>query len=150
MLFFDALIGNQDRHPFNWMVLFYPNDIICLSPIYDSGASLGFRFEDSYLLKMIQNEPKMNKYMKNTKTKAGIFEKKQIRAKQLLNYLVTEYPEEAKSIIEKINDFNINEYINYIESLSFINEYQKQWLLKIIPFRRNKILQWVKEQERES
>ncbi|RCW77289.1 HipA domain-containing protein [Saliterribacillus persicus] len=150
MLVFDALIGNQDRHPFNWMVLFYPNDEIRLSPIYDNGASLGFRFEDSYLLKMIENESMMNKYMKNTKSKAGIFEKKQVKVKQLLNYLITEYPKETASIIEKINDFNITEYNNYINSLSFISEYQEKWLLKIIPFRRNKILQWVKEKERKS
>lgn len=93
MLLFDILIGNQDRHPFNWQILF----LKCgprFSPIYDNGASLGFRFEDEQLLKRTSNTSEMNKYTNNTKVKAGLFEKKVVRAKDLLLYIKNYYPEE--------------------------------------------------------
>lgn len=37
MLIFDIFIGNQDRHPFNWMILFFDTEIK-FSPIYDNGV----------------------------------------------------------------------------------------------------------------
>ena len=50
MQVFDILIGNQDRHPFNWQILFLVDEGAKFSPIYDNGASLGFRFEDEQLM----------------------------------------------------------------------------------------------------
>src|SRR5690625_4675922 len=40
MNIFDLLIGNQDRHPFNWQILFKGNKHF-FGPLYDNGASLG-------------------------------------------------------------------------------------------------------------
>lgn len=146
MLFFDLLIGNQDRHPFNWMVLFYQDNTIQFPPIYDNGASLGFRFEDSVLSDMIKKEPKMNQYTKRTKSKVGIFEKKQVKIKVLINFLFKEYPLESQLSVEKIKSFNLQNYHDYIESLEILSKEQRDWLLSIIPFRRRKILQWIEEE----
>ena len=87
MNFFDILIGNQDRHPFNWMMLYYEDGNKSFSPIYDNGASLGFRFDDNQLNMYITNETQLHKYIRNTKVKAGLFEYKQVKAKDLINVL---------------------------------------------------------------
>lgn len=81
MLVFDILIGNQNRHPFNWLILFFETGVK-LSPIYDNGA-LGFRFEDEQLMKITSSVAKMNKYVRNTKVKAGLFERKKCKSKGL-------------------------------------------------------------------
>lgn len=86
MNIFDILIGNQDRHPFNWMVLFKSVDEVEFSTIYDNGASLGFRFDEEKLLEYINDENKLNKYMRNSKVKAGLFENKQVKSKEMLSY----------------------------------------------------------------
>ncbi|WP_241738397.1 hypothetical protein [Anoxybacillus flavithermus] len=86
MQLFDILIGNQDRHPFNWQLLFLETGAK-FSPIYDNGASLGFRFEDEKLIQMVSNPQEMNKYTEKTRVKAGIFEKKKVKAKDLLTYI---------------------------------------------------------------
>jgi hypothetical protein len=45
---FDAFIGNQDRHCYNWGIIDEKNGYR-LAPIYDSGASLGFQLKETEL-----------------------------------------------------------------------------------------------------
>lgn len=138
---FDILIGNQDRHPFNWMLLFLPE--VKFAPVYDNGASLGFRFDDEQLMDMITNEHKMSSYTRKTKVKAGIFEKKKVKAQDLLtyisNYFIDEFDESKKMLVH----FDMERYSAFIQSLDILSDVQKEWLLKIIPFRRNMILDWI-------
>ncbi len=59
------------------------------SPIYDNGASLGFRFDDTKLAYMLSNEQELNKYTNKTRVKAGIFEKKKVKARDLIIYITS-------------------------------------------------------------
>jgi hypothetical protein len=52
VIVFDALIGNTDRHPENWGIIWrgYGSGARCrLSPAYDNGTSLGYEFADDRL-----------------------------------------------------------------------------------------------------
>ncbi|EKN62778.1 HipA domain-containing protein [Schinkia azotoformans] len=144
---FDIFIGNQDRHPFNWQVLFLAEEGAKFSPIYDNGASLGFRFDDEQLMMKAINVQEMNKYMKNTKVKAGLFEKKSVKAKDLLIYIHKHYPNEFKSSLDKLIKFDTERYIKFIQSLDLLSEAQRVWLQHIIPIRRQKILEWFGKEE---
>lgn len=146
MQIFDILIGNQDRHPFNWMLLFFRNGDVKFSPIYDNGASLGFRFTDEKLQNMITDETQMNKYINRTKVKAGIFEKKQVKARDVLKLLVNEFPDEMRNCVKKVEDFDLKQYNNYIMSLSILSDEQRKWLVSIIPLRRMKMLAWIEKE----
>lgn len=42
MNLFDMLIGNQDRHPYNWVILF-KNGEAFFGLLFDNGASMGFQ-----------------------------------------------------------------------------------------------------------
>lgn len=143
---FDTLIGNQDRHPFNWTLLFLSTGVR-FSPIYDNGASLGFRFDDSQLRIKVSNSQELNKYTNRTKVKAGIFEKKKVKAKELLTYISQRYPMEFYESVQMLRNLNIDQYSKFIRSLSILSEAQRDWLLNIIPFRREKILEWIREEE---
>ncbi|KAB2952949.1 hypothetical protein F9B85_06685 [Heliorestis acidaminivorans] len=144
MLFFDILIGNQDRHPYNWSLLFFSSGQVKLSPIYDNGASLGFRFDDQSLQTYLANPQKFDKYIKSTKVKAGLFEKKKVSAIDLLTYLSKYYPVEYARNLINIEGFDIPCYEDFICSLEYITRYQREWLLAIIPFRIKKIIEWAR------
>lgn len=146
MLVFDILIGNQDRHPFNWQILYFGTGIK-FSPIYDNGASLGFRFEDERLIEMTSNSAQINKYVRNTRVKAGLLERKNVKATDLLTFLQMHYPNELVSIVKKLKCFNVDIYRQFIQSLDLLSDAQKTWLQLIVPYRREKILEWIEEEE---
>ncbi|MEK4167538.1 hypothetical protein NST18_13930 [Anoxybacillus sp. FSL W8-0104] len=133
---------NQDRHPFNWKLLFLETGAK-FSPIYDNGVSLGFRFDDEKLMQMVSNPQEMNKYTEKTKVKAGIFEKKKVKAKDLLTYISKNFTDEFNQSIQKLVEFDLIRYSDFIQSLDILSEAQKDWLLNIVPFRRKKILEWI-------
>lgn len=142
MNLFDVLIGNQDRHPFNWMMLYYEDGENKFSPIYDNGASLGFRFDDQTLDEYIESETKIPKYIRNAKVKVGIFENKQVKAKDLIKFLKQYYAVECEDIIKRIDGFNFDNYHEYIDRHILLTTKQKEWLKLIIFFRREYILRW--------
>jgi len=148
MNFFDILIGNQDRHPFNWMMLYYEDGKKSFSPIYDNGASLGFRFDDEKLKMYLSNEIQLHKYIRNTKVKAGLFEYKQVKAKDLIKVLKNRYNEESSIIIAQIEAFDFYKYEGYITRSLFLTEKQKEWLKLIISIRQEYILKWYKGEEK--
>ena len=71
MNIFDILIGNQDRHPYNWQILFRQQDVF-FSPFYDNGASLGWQLSDSKLLELINDPIRMNSFYNRLRVKAGL------------------------------------------------------------------------------
>jgi hypothetical protein len=99
---FDILIGNQDRHPFKWRLLFLLVNEIKFSPIYDNGVFLGFCFDDEHLRVKVLNEREMNKYTNKTKVKAGLFENKSVKAKDLITYISEHSPVKFNASIKKL------------------------------------------------
>lgn len=146
MLLFDILIGNQDRHPYNWQILYFDSGYR-FSPIYDNGASLGFRFEDEKLLEKISNVTKLDRYIRRTRVKAGMFERKNVKAMDLIQYLRINFPDELQNSVRKLKAFDIERYQKFIRSLQLLSEIQKDWLQLIIPYRREKILEWIEKEE---
>lgn len=146
MLIFDILIGNQDRHPYNWQILYFKTGYR-FSPIYDNGASLGFRFEDEQLHEMVSNNVKLDRYVRKTRVKARVFERKNVKARDLLEYIHANFPNELQNSVRKLESFDLVQYKQTIQSLDLLSEAQKDWLQLIIPYRREKILEWIEEEE---
>jgi len=147
MNYFDVFIGNQDRHPFNWMMLYYEDGEKKFSPIYDNGASLGFRFDDEKLSHYLSDGIQLHKYIRKTKVKAGLFEDKQIKAKDLIKVMKNRYANESEEIMTRINNFNLKRYEDYINKNVLLSENQKEWLKLIISLRREYILKWYEGEE---
>lgn len=147
MNFFDILIGNQDRHSFNWMMLYYEDGKKIFSPIYDNGASLGFRLDDGQLEEYMQSETKIPKYIRNAKLKVGIFENKRVKAKELVDFLRDNFSNECEQIISKIEVFDFEKYHKFINRQTILSEKQKEWLKLIISHRREYILKWYREED---
>lgn len=112
-----------------------------------NGASLGFNFNNEKLIEMNSSESKLNKYVRNTRVKAGLFENSKVKGQDLLMYIGNHYPEELGNSIKKIQNFNLEEYDDYIRSIKLLSVEQKKWLIRIISARKEKILEWVREKE---
>ena len=75
MLLFDILVGNNDRHFYNWAVIrsitqsFKPR----FSPIYDTARGLFWNNDDESLRKRLKNNPEafIKKYCKGSRPKIG-------------------------------------------------------------------------------
>lgn len=76
-----------------------------------------------------------------------MFERKSVKASDLLSYIQVKFPKELQKSIKKLGDFDVVQYQAFIQSLDLLSEAQKEWLLLIIPYRRTKILEWVGEEE---
>ncbi|MEK4488774.1 HipA domain-containing protein [Paenibacillus sp. FSL L8-0493] len=146
MIYFDILIGNQDRHPYNWMMVYYENGDRKFSPIYDNGASLGFRFDDDKLVDYLSNITQLEKYIKKTKVKAGLFEKKQVKLNDLIKVMKKRYRNQSDTVIVKLQQFDFEKYYHLINNQSILTEVQKEWLKLIIIHRRNYILKLYEEE----
>lgn len=146
MLLFDILIGNQDRHPYNWQILYFDSGYRFL-PIYDNGAPLGFRFEDEQLLENVSNIAKLDKYIRDTRVKAGMFERKKVKAMDLIQYIQVNFPDELQNSVSKLIDFDTKQYQEFVQSLDLLSKAQKDWLQLVIPYRRERILDWIGKEE---
>jgi hypothetical protein len=79
MLAFDAIVGNNDRHHYNWGVVIHENHghEPYFSPIYDSARALFWNDSESKL-EVIKKDPDpkrlpafINRYVKNSRPKTG-------------------------------------------------------------------------------
>src|SRR5690625_1535243 len=146
MNLYDILIGNQDRHSYNWQILFKGEEIL-FAPLYDNGASLGWQLSDSYLQTMLNDERKMSAYLRKMKEKAGLLEDKfpLLKATDVLNNLITLYTIEIKEIANRMIQFDWENYFAYIDDFPLITEIRKEFLKEFIQFRMNKLIQYTVE-----
>lgn len=146
MLLFDFVIGNQDRHPYNWSLL-YTEEGVMMSPLYDNGASLGFRFEDDKLESYLQDEVKRKKYYRNTKVKFGLCEKDQVKMIDLYSFLHENFLLEVSDFIGRIENFDYNQFSKRLEENSCLSIAQKKWLNQVIAERNEMLVNLFRERE---
>lgn len=67
MLTFDALIGHNDRHPYNWGVIvpIQKSRAPKFSPVYDTARALFWNIPEPRVRQMLRDEQQLEKYVKN-------------------------------------------------------------------------------------
>lgn len=90
MLFFDALIGNNDRHMYNWGIIrdVYGVKKAEFSPIYDSARGLLWNETEDKIYDIINTKNRraqfVKKYCENSKPKIGIENKENVNHFELI------------------------------------------------------------------
>ncbi|NJP37973.1 hypothetical protein [Alkalicoccus luteus] len=140
MNLFDILIGNQDRHGHNWQILHIEGRRV-FAPLYDNGASLGWQLSEVEVESLIADEVRMNTFFKKTQVKMGMDNKEtpRIKAKQVLVYICAHYKKEANTFFERLSQFDMEEYRRFLEGFPLITPERKQFLHKLIEFRKAKM-----------
>ncbi len=96
MLLFDAIVGNNDRHFFNWGVLrdLRGKEPPHFSPIYDTARGLFWNYSDLQLTAILSNKKQLNsvlkKYFEKSKPKVGWEGFKEINHSVLVEKLLSQ------------------------------------------------------------
>ncbi len=79
MILFDGLVGNNDRHSYNWGVItsVKKNHKVSFAPIYDTARGLHWNISEENVKRILQSEqkngsnPQIEKYVVNSRPKIG-------------------------------------------------------------------------------
>jgi len=73
MLAFDAIVGNNDRHHYNWGVIdnIFGKHVPHFSPIYDSARGLFWNYSEKQIDDHLYNATKLKKYIDGSKPMTG-------------------------------------------------------------------------------
>ncbi len=122
LITFDAIVGNNDRHFYNWGVIGNTkkrNNIMKLSPIYDTARGLTWNLSDAKIIewgKLDKSNKKFENYILNAEPRISIEENKEASHFDLLRYLNKINPEYA-TIIKNLSSVN-----NEIKVLNLITK----------------------------
>lgn len=130
LIVFDAIVGNNDRHFYNWGVI----DTIKITaktptfaPVYDSARGLFWNYSDGNIIRIVDQESKIKKYIEGACPRISIEENKKANHFQLIDFL--RYNSEYKCIIHDLsllkNENHVIEMLNDEFSYFFIPERNK-------------------------
>lgn len=140
---FDALIGNQDRHCDNWGIIATRSDYR-LAPIYDNGASFGFGLKEDRIKMMFKDSNMFKAFSNRSYSLIGIDGKKKPKYLELLSFIRSQYPKEVEDAINRLsilNKDNIEGILNTIPT-SIMSDVYKEWVVKLLLYRRDWIIKW--------
>lgn len=150
MLLFDALIGNSDRHPGNFM---YSED--GFYPLFDNGSALCSYVEENKIRDILKDK---NRFlaMCTTKSKPVVRDDQKITHEELIHILETQFPDEvlqfSKGVTERLDVVSVLDETRRMLGFSderyqllyrFL-EYRKSWFVRIV--QQNRAFQRGREQ----
>ena len=145
MLFFDGLIGNNDRHMYNWGVIrnIFGKKIAFFSKIYDTARGFLWNRTEEQLNKIIKNNNTENfvkKYCNNSKPKIGIEGKQLVNHFELIEYYKEHYKNDNFIISIFVND-TLDKVIDMVNEKynKLLSENRRILIIEILKFRYNKL-----------
>lgn len=109
MLFFDALIGNTDRHQDNWELLWNQEKArhVRMSPVFDNGTSLGYEILESKIDDFYQSD-KMKSYIRKGRhhLRWQLKDERRCQHLDLLHRLTIKFPNLNDQVKEKLALFH--------------------------------------------
>lgn len=110
MIVYDSIVGNNDRHFYNWGVIksVRKNDIQpTFSPIYDSARGLLWNWSDDRVKKQLKNllsgGKKVENYIQNASPRISIEGDSEINHFGLIDYILANYEEYRGTIFDLIS-----------------------------------------------
>jgi hypothetical protein len=94
MLAFDALVGNNDRHPLNWGVIVTTSGDLppCFSPVFDTARALFWNTRESDVRTILSNEQKLEKYIRKSRPQIGWDNLKDLNHLDLVSKIYGDFP----------------------------------------------------------
>ena len=94
MLFFDAIVGNNDRHFENWGVIenIKNKSEVRFSPVYDTARGLFWNFPESNLDSYLDHESKLDSYINGSLPTTGWDDRTNLNHFDLLQMVLNQYP----------------------------------------------------------
>ena len=145
MLFFDGLVGNNDRHMYNWGIVrdIFGKKQANFSPIYDTARGLLWNTKEEKISKIIDNNQNtmfIKKYCNNSKPKIGIEGQKMINHFELIKHY-KKYFKKDKFIVNLLLNETIYDVVSMIKTKysGLLSEKRRRMIIEILLFRFDKI-----------
>ena len=141
---YDALIANNDRHCDNWGVL-RRREGLRLAPIYDNGSSLGFNEVIEKKQKMLTDDRMLEGFCNRGKSSIGLPGRKKPKHFELLSFLHSHFPHELKLAVTRLEQLNKGMLLSIVDEIPkvIMSDLDKEWVMRLIIFRKNWILNWL-------
>lgn len=94
MLAFDALIGHNDRHPYNWGVVvpIYDTGNVSFSPVFDTARALFWNDSEEKVRQRLNDERALERYVKKSKPIVSWDGRNNINHIELIELICREFP----------------------------------------------------------
>ncbi|MEZ4797638.1 MAG: HipA domain-containing protein [Flavobacteriaceae bacterium] len=146
MLLFDALIGNNDRHMYNWGVIrdIFGQKLGRFSPIYDSARGLLWNETESKIIEIVNDDNRkkkfIEKYCENSKPKIGIESKENVNHFDLIKSYSDFYKNStfAQQIFAENKIDHVINQLNY-EFKTLLSNERRSLITDILKYRFNKL-----------
>lgn len=132
MLLFDALIGNSDRHPNNFMY-----DGENFYPLFDNGSSLCSYIEEDSIKDYLKDSMRF-KALCESKSKPVLRDEQKLTHKELVEIISRMFPIEYSNFSQKLKRLDINKVLSSVELsddryalLSNFLRYRLEWFKEI-------------------
>jgi len=150
MLIFDGLVGNNDRHSYNWGVItsVKKNHKVCFSPVYDTARGLHWNASEDQVKHILQQDQKnglntkIEKYVVNSRPKIGWDGEGTLSHIQLLERIYeTEIGISKQNFVDFVEECNLNKCLCVIdiEFDGLFSKERKELIKKTLSLRFKKI-----------
>lgn len=141
----DALLGNFDRHNGNWGFLVNPiTELTEIAPIFDCGSCLLPQADESIMRSVLDQEDALNARIYQFPTSAIKLNDRKINYYDFL--MKAEYPECNEAVCRIVPRIDMDEIVEFIESVPYLTDLQKEFYSTYLSARYDKIIIPVYEQ----
>lgn len=138
MFIIDALLGNFDRHNGNWGFLVNTDGNSRIAPVFDCGSCLLPQADETIIENILNNPDDLNARVYQFPTSAI---KENDRKINYFDFLTNCNDNNCKkSIVKIVEQIKLDEINNFIDSIPYISEIQKEFYKQYINARYEKIL----------
>ena len=148
MICFDALVGNNDRHFYNWGIINTPKKSKILprfAPIYDSARGLFWNTAEQNIVKYLESHKsglnKVTNYVNNASPRISLEYNHSVNHFELITFVKKskkEYSEIIDSLSTTFQEKKVLEMLNK-ELFQFISEERKELIQLVIQSRFEKV-----------
>lgn len=141
--FFDAFIGNQDRHCDNWGII-RSRDTFELAPLYDNGCSLGHLVKDEDIPGILRDEERFLGFIRRGKSLIGLPDRKKPKYLDLLTHIRMKYSNEVLKNLDRLDSLTDSACIAILNEVpdAYMSAIKKDFVHFLINKRKNWIFNW--------
>ncbi len=152
MLTFDAIIGHNDRHPYNWGVIVPLKKGLKLrfAPVFDTARALFWNIPEAKVVNMLTNKMAFESYVKKCLPPV-CWEKKEIDFFELIGLIWKEFSIYRESIEIFLDANKLIEISNLLDNEfgTLISKERRELIKKCLHLRQSKLIEAVSNNKKE-
>lgn len=143
MLTFDAIIGHNDRHPYNWGVIvpLHKNKKPRFAPVFDTARALFWNIPERRVVVMLTNKASFESYVQKCQPPIGWDNKKDVDFFTLISLIWKEFPIYRKHIEKFLDDGKLKEIGDVLgdEFSDLLSEERRELIKRCLHLRQGKL-----------